>query len=353
MIMPHCDPSILHAPGECGYCDDCPEAQELRRQSRINFSGRHDSDKVPCPSTYFRTEEVVNLWRGNRAQAREQLGEDIMLSKQGKIISVSRDYIHNNIVFTHIDVVFTDTAPEKIMELEGLKGKIVQVDEVLPMSDEKELLEGQCTVMGTDFCRNQGGPCACRFEESHENAHVCVSCNGPVGKSSKVGNPTEYAEADEDENQCSCPEEDDVMAYIKELETRLEETQACLDIEFGTGKRLQGRLEETEAELRRERDGRGVSRLFNEVYEAKGKKLEDDDCDCPVEVVETGLHGEALKELAMLTVADLTKERVRDLERIKTLERDAVLYKRLFDAERVMASAAVGRIEELERCYGE
>lgn len=70
MIPPHCDPFILHAFNECKYCDDCPEAQEYRQLARINFSGHNDPDKAPCPSTYFRSEETINLWGGNRAQKR-------------------------------------------------------------------------------------------------------------------------------------------------------------------------------------------------------------------------------------------------------------------------------------------
>lgn len=63
--MPHCDPSILHAPSECQYCDHYPEAQALRAWWRINFTGHHDDDKAPCPSTHFRSDEARDLWPGN------------------------------------------------------------------------------------------------------------------------------------------------------------------------------------------------------------------------------------------------------------------------------------------------
>lgn len=65
--MPHCDQSILHAPGECRYCDMHPDWQEYREAARINFSGQHDVDKAPCPSEHFRPAEVRDRWPGNRA----------------------------------------------------------------------------------------------------------------------------------------------------------------------------------------------------------------------------------------------------------------------------------------------
>jgi hypothetical protein len=65
MPMAHCDQSILHAPGECQYCDHYPQAQALRKWWRINFTGHQDPDKAPCPSTLFRPDEVRDLWGGN------------------------------------------------------------------------------------------------------------------------------------------------------------------------------------------------------------------------------------------------------------------------------------------------
>lgn len=72
MILPHCDSSLLHAPGECIFCDKYPEMQEYRKYARINFSGHDDSKKAPCPSTHFRNEETINKWRGNRAYEKEE-----------------------------------------------------------------------------------------------------------------------------------------------------------------------------------------------------------------------------------------------------------------------------------------
>jgi hypothetical protein len=58
----------LHAPGECRYCDEYSDWQELRLLWRINFTGEHDENKAPCPSTAFRSEDGVNRWGGNVAQ---------------------------------------------------------------------------------------------------------------------------------------------------------------------------------------------------------------------------------------------------------------------------------------------
>jgi len=63
---PHCDSTILHAPGECTYCDGHPDWQHLRVLWRVNFTGHHDVSKAPCPSTYSRPEEVRDAWDRNR-----------------------------------------------------------------------------------------------------------------------------------------------------------------------------------------------------------------------------------------------------------------------------------------------
>lgn len=68
MPMAHCDQTVLHAPGECQFCDHYPQAQALRQWWRINFTGHHDPDKAPCPSTHFRSDETRDLWPGNRPE---------------------------------------------------------------------------------------------------------------------------------------------------------------------------------------------------------------------------------------------------------------------------------------------
>jgi hypothetical protein len=67
-FAPHCDSAILHAPGECRYCDLYPDWQELRQVWRVNFTGRMDHGKTPCPSVWFRDQLVRDLWGGNVAK---------------------------------------------------------------------------------------------------------------------------------------------------------------------------------------------------------------------------------------------------------------------------------------------
>jgi hypothetical protein len=62
---PHCDSSILHAPNVCKYCDEYPDWQELRKTWRINFTNEYDTEKAPCPSTYFREVGNRDAWPGN------------------------------------------------------------------------------------------------------------------------------------------------------------------------------------------------------------------------------------------------------------------------------------------------
>lgn len=72
--MPHCDSSILHAPGACVYCDKYPDYQEARKVARIAFTGspeeRGTDDLAPCPSTWFRDPDTRDRWGGNVARPR-------------------------------------------------------------------------------------------------------------------------------------------------------------------------------------------------------------------------------------------------------------------------------------------
>lgn len=67
MPLPHCDYLILHAPGECIYCDKHPYEQSLREHWLINFTNEHDPEKLPCPSTLRRSDETRDRWGGNVA----------------------------------------------------------------------------------------------------------------------------------------------------------------------------------------------------------------------------------------------------------------------------------------------
>lgn len=65
--FPHCDPHVLHAPGECEYCDIYPEFQNDRVTGGINFTGHTDADKAPCPADSARG-AGHKRWPGNIAR---------------------------------------------------------------------------------------------------------------------------------------------------------------------------------------------------------------------------------------------------------------------------------------------
>jgi hypothetical protein len=65
---PHCDQTVLHAPGECEHCDEYPDWQELRELWRMNFTGQDDYEKAPDPAIWFRDPEIIEKWFGNRAK---------------------------------------------------------------------------------------------------------------------------------------------------------------------------------------------------------------------------------------------------------------------------------------------
>lgn len=57
---PHCDNLVLHAPGECEYCDMYPDKQAIRITQGINFTGHGDD-----PATEHRPLTTINQWYGN------------------------------------------------------------------------------------------------------------------------------------------------------------------------------------------------------------------------------------------------------------------------------------------------
>lgn len=59
--FPHCDDLVLHAPGECKYCDHYPDRQAERVSSGVNFTGHG-----PDPASGRRPLEIINRWPGNR-----------------------------------------------------------------------------------------------------------------------------------------------------------------------------------------------------------------------------------------------------------------------------------------------
>lgn len=62
---PHCDQHLLHAPGECEYCDKYPFAQERRFVAGINFTGHDWPGSISCPAERLRPLSDINRWPGN------------------------------------------------------------------------------------------------------------------------------------------------------------------------------------------------------------------------------------------------------------------------------------------------
>lgn len=65
--MPHCDSAVLHAEGECEYCDEYPAWQEARKMWGIAFTGHiPQKGELPCPSEVHRSHETIMQWPGNQ-----------------------------------------------------------------------------------------------------------------------------------------------------------------------------------------------------------------------------------------------------------------------------------------------
>ena len=75
MTYPHCDDAVLHAPGECVYCDRYPEAQARREANGINFTGQHDPSREPCPAEARRGLGAINRWSGNWPTTQQDIDE--------------------------------------------------------------------------------------------------------------------------------------------------------------------------------------------------------------------------------------------------------------------------------------
>lgn len=90
--FPHCDQRILHAPGECTYCDMFPSWQELRDNWGIAFTGHPPIDvdlallgrrdrQLPCPADYNRlpgTPFDHQRWPGNRVVTPDEVPTSIL-----------------------------------------------------------------------------------------------------------------------------------------------------------------------------------------------------------------------------------------------------------------------------------
>lgn len=64
--FPHCDPRVLHKPGDCEYCDAHPDWQAIRILYGINFTGENDPQKSECPAVARRAAATIHQWGGNR-----------------------------------------------------------------------------------------------------------------------------------------------------------------------------------------------------------------------------------------------------------------------------------------------
>jgi hypothetical protein len=67
MQFPHCDARVLHAPGDCQFCDGHEDWQQLRETWGINFTGQYDPTKLLCPAEQHRRLTTIDKWGGNVA----------------------------------------------------------------------------------------------------------------------------------------------------------------------------------------------------------------------------------------------------------------------------------------------
>ncbi len=68
-LAPHCDYRVLHAPGDCAFCDNYPAYQDYRIITGIKFTGQQvtvgDDWSTPCPSDFHRGTGGAHVWPGN------------------------------------------------------------------------------------------------------------------------------------------------------------------------------------------------------------------------------------------------------------------------------------------------
>lgn len=73
MQFPHCDARVLHAPGECRFCDMHKDWQDLRVTWNIAFTGHQpEAGQKPCPSDEARNLAGAHVWAGNVPQPRHR-----------------------------------------------------------------------------------------------------------------------------------------------------------------------------------------------------------------------------------------------------------------------------------------
>lgn len=104
---PHCDPRVLHSPGECVFCDDhAADLQAERIAKGINFTGHFDEDKEPCPAWVARG-AGSQVWGGNIPKTQVDLDRADM-------------EMESEIIAAEIDIEYND----KAFEVDILTGKI-------------------------------------------------------------------------------------------------------------------------------------------------------------------------------------------------------------------------------------
>lgn len=69
---PHRDTLVLHAPGECQFCDLYPRRQRTRQRARVRFTGEppeiYPYETAPCPAEMVRPLDEIEATPGNRAR---------------------------------------------------------------------------------------------------------------------------------------------------------------------------------------------------------------------------------------------------------------------------------------------
>ena len=76
---PHCDSRVLHQPGECPYCDNNPDWQDMRLLQGIAFTGQEpDEFQGPCPSDYHRGLGGAHSWPGNMPGGYGEMANDLL-----------------------------------------------------------------------------------------------------------------------------------------------------------------------------------------------------------------------------------------------------------------------------------
>lgn len=71
---PHCDPRVLHSPGQCIYCDEHKDWQEKRIADKVNFTGQNFEGLSLCPADRARGIGLAHQWEGNQPRVESDYG---------------------------------------------------------------------------------------------------------------------------------------------------------------------------------------------------------------------------------------------------------------------------------------